>query len=372
MGKRRQKNYFDYSLVFIIIFLLCFGFVMLYSITSYSSQLETGSSTTVLFKQMMSTGLGLVVMTVVAMIPYGFYNHFALLGYVMAYVLILLVLTPIGLELNGARRWIVIAGQSFQPAEFVKIAVILFLAFLISKSSKQAGKLSYILKILGLVLPLAAMLVLITSNLSSAIIVFAIGFVMIFVASPKYSYFIGTVVIGGVSMVAALLLAGGYRLTRIKVWLNPENYAQEGGYQVLQGLYAIGSGGLWGKGLGRSVQKLGYVPEAENDMVFAIICEELGFAGAVAVIFLFGFMLWRFMIIASNANDLFGSLLVVGIMTHIAVQVVLNIAVVTNTIPNTGITLPFISYGGTSVLFLLMEMGIVLSVSRGIMQPEKL
>ncbi len=372
MGKKKQKTYFDYSLVFIIIFLLCLGFVMLYSITSYSSQLETGSSTTVLFKQMFSTSIGLFAMVVVALIPYDFYKHFALFSYVMTYILILLVLTPLGIERNGARRWIGIAGQSFQPAEFAKIAIILFLAFVISKTSKQAGKLSYILKMLGFVIPIAGMIVIITSNLSSAIIVFGIGFVMIFVASSKYSYFIGMVVVGGVSAAAALFLAGGYRLSRIMVWLNPEKYSQEGGYQVLQGLYAIGSGGLFGKGLGQSVQKLGYVPEAENDMVFAIICEELGFVGAVAVIILFVFMIWRFMIIASNAQDLFASLLVVGIMTHIAVQVVLNIAVVTNTIPNTGITLPFISYGGTSVLFLLTEMGMVLSISRGIMQPEKL
>ncbi len=157
-----------------------------------------------------------------------------------------------------------------------------------------------------------------------------------------------------------------YQLMRIHVWLNPEAYRQEGGYQVLQGLYAIGSGGLMGKGLGESIQKLGFVPEAQNDMVFSIICEELGIFGAVGIIFIFLFMVYRLMLIASNAPDLFGALLVVGVMGHIAIQVILNIAVVTNTIPNTGITLPFISYGGTSVVFLLVEMGMVLSVSNQI------
>ena len=150
------------------------------------------------------------------------------------------------------------------------------------------------------------------------------------------------------------------------VWRNPQAFATGSGYQVLQGLYAIGSGGLWGKGLGESIQKMGFLPEAQNDMVFSIICEELGLFGAVSVILIFLFMIYRFMVIANNAPDLFGSMLVVGVMGHIAIQVILNIAVVTNTIPNTGITLPFISYGGTSVLFLMVEMGMVLSVSNQI------
>ena len=157
-----------------------------------------------------------------------------------------------------------------------------------------------------------------------------------------------------------------YQYRRIEAWLNPESDPTDKGFQVLQGLYAIGSGGLVGQGLGESIQKLGFLPESQNDMIFAIICEELGLFGAVSIILIFLFMIYRFMIIANNAPDLFGALLVVGVMGHIAIQVILNIAVVTNTIPNTGITLPFISYGGTSVLFLLMEMGIVLSVSNQI------
>ena len=157
-----------------------------------------------------------------------------------------------------------------------------------------------------------------------------------------------------------------YQLSRIHVWLSPESYPMDGGYQVLQGLYAIGSGGLFGKGLGESIQKMGFVPEAQNDMIFSIICEELGLFGAVSVILILLFMIYRFMLIANNAPDLLGALIVVGVMAHIAIQVVLNIAVVTNTIPNTGITLPFISYGGTSVLFLMMEMGMVLGVSNHI------
>ena len=157
-----------------------------------------------------------------------------------------------------------------------------------------------------------------------------------------------------------------YQYRRIEAWLNPELDPEGKSFQVLQGLYAIGSGGLFGQGLGQSIQKLGFLPESQNDMIFAIICEELGLFGAISIILVFLFMIFRFMVIANNAPDLFGSLLVVGVMGHIAIQVVLNIAVVTNTIPNTGITLPFISYGGTSVLFIMMEMGIVLSVSNRI------
>ena len=159
---------------------------------------------------------------------------------------------------------------------------------------------------------------------------------------------------------------GGFRGTRILAWLNPEAYSDNTGFQTLQALYAIGSGGLWGKGLGQSMQKLGFLPEAQNDMVFSIICEELGLFGAFCVILLFVMLLWRMMVIANNAPDLFGALLVVGVMGHFAIQVVLNIAVVTNSIPNTGITLPFISYGGTSILFLMSEVGLVLNVSKSI------
>ena len=160
--------------------------------------------------------------------------------------------------------------------------------------------------------------------------------------------------------------SSSFRLRRILVWLHPEDYASGDGYQTIRALYAIGSGGFLGRGLGNSIQKLGSVPEAQNDMIFSIICEELGLFGAVCVILLFVLMLWRMMVIANNAKDLYGALLVTGIMSHIAIQVVLNIAVVTNTIPNTGVILPFISYGGTSLVFLMAEMGLALSVSKGI------
>ena len=194
-------------------------------------------------------------------------------------------------------------------------------------------------------------------------------------ASKRKTNFVVLILLGAAVVVAAIVIGPmlvkmgvlqAYQLNRIMVWQSPEAYASDGGFQVLQGLYAIGSGGIFGKGLGNSIQKLGFVPEAQNDMIFAIICEELGLFGAACLILLFLFMLYRFLVIANNAPDLMGSLIVIGAMSHIAIQVILNIAVVTNTIPNTGITLPFISYGGTSLLFLMLEMGLVLSVSNRI------
>lgn len=224
--------------------------------------------------------------------------------------------------------------------------------------------------------PLALFVML--NNLSSGIIICGIAFVMMFVACKRKWPFILVVVVLIVVIVfappvaIAMEKAGilhSYQLSRILVWKNPEAYPKSGGYQVLQGLYAIGSGGLFGKGFGESIQKLGFVPEAQNDMIFSIICEELGFVGATILMLVFLVLIWRFMVIAVHAPDLFGSLIAAGAMGHIAIQVILNVAVVTNTIPNTGITLPFISYGGTSVLFLLSEMGLVLAVSRW--QSEK-
>ena len=257
--------------------------------------------------------------------------------------------------------------------EFVKIALIVMLAAVITSMGNRINRLKSAMAVAGLALPLAGLIAM--NNLSSGIIVCGIVFVMLFVACKvKWPFFAMGAAAGGILAGAgpignALLQIGllkPYQFNRIEAWLNPESDPTGNGFQVLQGLYAIGSGGLVGQGLGESIQKLGFLPESQNDMIFAIICEELGLFGAVSIILIFLFMIYRFMVIANNAPDLLGAMLVVGVMGHIAIQVILNIAVVTNTIPNTGITLPFISYGGTSILFLLMEMGMVLSVSNQI------
>lgn len=374
-AKKKATSYFDYNLLFIIIFLIGFGFVMMYSTSSYNAQIKFGDSAYYLKKQMLASGIGIVVMLFVTFMDYHIWRRFAPVAYIGSIILILLVLSPLGMTLNGARRWIGIGTSlSFQPAEAAKLGLIVFLAYFIERKSKSIRRVGTYIMLLMFTGIIAGMIYVITDNLSSAIIVAGIGFVMLFVASPKYSHFIVTGVIAIAGFVLLMLfegiVKGSFRFDRIVVWLNPEKYPQEGGFQVLQALYAIGSGGILGKGLGNGIQKLGFVPEAQNDMIFTIICEELGLIGAIAVIGMFVFMIWRFMIIANNAPDLFGSMLVVGVLAHIAIQVVLNIAVVTNTIPNTGVTLPFISYGGTSVVFLMMEMGMVLSVSRRIRYEE--
>ena len=377
VGRKRggqQETFFDYTLLFIVLFLLGFGLVMLYSTSSYEASMEMGDSAYYLKKQVASTVLGLIVMMVIANIPYHFWERFAFLGYVVSVVLILLVLTPLGIEANGARRWINVFGISLQPAEVAKLAMILFLASLVCKMGRSIRTPKGFMIMLAAPLPICAEVYLVTKNLSSAIIIFGIAVLMVFVSSPDYKKFILIGLAGiAVCALAVYLIVNAadsdslsFRGGRILAWLDPEAYADGKGFQTLQALYAIGSGGIWGKGLGQSMQKLGFLPEAQNDMIFSIICEELGLFGATAVMLLFLLLIWRFMVIANNASDLFGAMLVVGVMGHIAIQVILNIAVVTNTITNTGISLPFISYGGSSVLFLLAEMGLVLSVGRGI------
>ena len=287
--------------------------------------------------------------------------HMLMRGAIPAYLISLGLsgaVLVVGDSYNGSRRWLSIGPLSFQPAEYAKLAVILLLAYLVSSRKKNQG-FATIFIVMGAVLPIVALVG--TNNLSTAVIILGIAVIMIFISNPRYLPFVW-IALAGVGFIAVFLSMQQYRLERLAVWKDPENFDK--GFQTVQGLYAIGSGGVFGKGLGNSNQKLGFVPEAQNDMIFSVICEELGLVGASILILVFGFMLWRFMIIATRAADLFGALIAAGIMGHIALQVILNVAVVTNTIPNTGITLPFISYGGTSVLFLLSEMGLALSVSR--------
>lgn len=365
--KSRQKGtaYFDYNLLFIIIFLLCFGLVMLYSSSSYTSANKYGDSAHYLKLQVRNILVGIFPMILLARVDYRIWRKMGGFAYLVSFLLCVLVMLPIpGLvrSSHGQSRWLNLGPFSFQPSELAKLAVIIFLAMLIEKIPKKLDKFTSLLKVGLLLIPLLGVVA--YSNLSTAVIIFGIAVCMLFVASPKYGQFI-IVGILGVAFVIAFIFLASYRSTRVDAWRHPET-AGDAGFQTLMGLYAIGSGKLFGKGLGQSLQKMGNVPEAQNDMIFSIICEELGLFGAVCVILLFILLLWRMMIIANNARDLYGALLVSGIMSHIAIQVILNIAVVTNTIPNTGVILPFISYGGTSLVFLMGEMGLVLSVSRGI------
>ena len=368
---KQEEFFFDYTLLFIVLFLLVFGLVMLYSVSSYKAALDyKGDSAYYLKKQAAATVLGLIAMFVVAYIDYHDWERLAVVGYVVSIIGIGLVKSPIGKTTKGASRWILIGPISIQPAEIAKLAMILFLAVMVCKMGKSIRTWKGFFTIMLMPTPVALMIWKLTNNMSSAIIVMGIAILMVFVATPDYKKYILFAIAGAAGAAGIVMYivhnagkGSGFRGERVLAWIDPQAYASGKGFQTLQALYAIGSGGLLGKGLGRSMQKLGFLPEPQNDMIFSIICEELGLFGAFAIILLFVLLLWRFMIVANNAPDLFGALLVVGVLGHIAIQVILNIAVVTKSIPNTGISLPFISYGGTSVLFLLVEIGLVLSVS---------
>ena len=375
--RARVKNsirYFDYSLVASMVFLICFGLVMLYSASAYAAQVDYGDSMYYFKRQILFCLAGAVGAYLISLIDYHIWSKLAKRIFFLSLILMALVQTPLGKEVNGARRWLRLPfSQQLQPSELAKIAVILFIPVVICQVGKQINTLAGIVRVLCWGALSAACVFFLTENLSTAIIVFGISFLMVFIVHPKKALFIVPVVAG----VAAVLLIpmllgplveagdfeGNFRLGRLLVWLDPERYSSGIGYQVVQGLYAVGSGGFFGKGLGNSAQKQ-FIPEVQNDMILSVICEELGVFGAIMVLLVFGLLLYRLMVIAQNAPDMYGALVASGIFCHIALQVILNVAVVINLIPNTGITLPFISYGGTSILFLMAEMGLALGISR--------
>ena len=369
--REKGKPYYDYDLLLVIIFLMCFGLVMLYSSSAYSAQNDYNNDMFFFTRQAIIGIIGFIAMFIVSKIDYHLYGAYAKEFFWFSMFLMALVQTPLGKTVNGARRWIRLpGGLSLQPAEFTKIAVILFIAYEICLFGQKAKKWDGIKILLGYGLVATLGVFLLTDNLSTAIIVFAITCILIFVVHPKTKPFVaGVIVVGIVGIIGIIFLkytlaeSDNFRMRRIIAWLNPEANADTDSYQFLQGLYAIGSGGFFGKGLGNSTQKLHAIPEAQNDMILAVICEELGVFGAIIILCLFAFMLYRLLFIARNAPDLYGALIATGIFAHIALQVTLNIGVVTGLLPTTGVTLPFISYGGTAIVILLAEMGIALGIS---------
>lgn len=368
-ANKRMHSYYDYSLLFLILFLVCFGLVMIYSTSSYNAQRIYGNATHFLERQALFAGFGILVMLMVSKIDYRLLAKklpiirikpvYAL--YILSVALQIFVLI-FGAEVNGSKRWIDMGPLGrFQPSELSKIAVILFTAYIVNLAPKKLDKFRGFLRVALFIAPLLGLIV--KENFSTALIATMIMVSISFVASKKKAYFIFLGVILG-AIGSLLIFFVSYRSDRIDAWLHVET--ADNGYQILQGLYAIASGGIFGKGLGESMQKLGFIPESHNDMIFSVICEELGLFGAIALILLFILLIWRIFIIAINASDLFGGLIATGVLAHIATQVLINVAVVTNSIPSTGIPLPFISYGGSSVMVILFEMGIVLSVSNQI------
>ena len=370
-----RPTYIDYQFILAVFFLISFGLIMLYSASAYSGVQKFDTDMFYFGGQLKMTIVGIVAMIFVSKIEYHQFGIYSKLIYIVSIFLMFLVRTPLGDTRYGARRWLKIpgTGKTIQPSEAAKIAIIVFTAYLICYAIKKISKSKGFIPIMVMAGFTGICVRFFTDNLSTAIIVVGIPFVMMFVAYPDWRPFVRCFILAAILGVIAIILAlntadadVSFRLTRILTWLDQEKYSGEGGYQVLQGLYAIGSGGFWGKGLGNSTQKLGVIPEVQNDMILSIICEELGIFGVLLILALFGYLIYRMVYIAQNAPDLFGTLIVVGVIAHISIQVILNIAVVTNFIPTTGITLPFFSFGGTSIVFLLMEIGMVMGVARKI------
>lgn len=358
-----KSDFFDYSLLFIVLFLVAFGLVMIYSTSSYTAELKTGNPAYYLKRQGIFAVLGIIAMLVVSRIDYHWWKKWSKLM-MMGIIVLLVVVILFGAKSHGATRWIELGPIRFQPSEVAKIVIILYTAHLSTIWAARIGDFK-VLVVKVMFWPMGAVALIAAENLSTGIICAAIIVMIVFITSPKVKQFLGIGGLVAIMMVIFLMIAS-YRMTRIKVWFHPEKYASTDGFQTLQALYAIGSGGIFGKGLGQSIQKLDFLPESHNDYIFSIICEELGLFGAACVIAVFVLLIWRCMMIAMSAPDLYGALIVVGVITHIAVQALLNVAVVTNSMPPTGVPLPFISYGGTALFFLLAEVGLVLSVARQI------
>lgn len=376
-------QHYDHKLLITILVLCCFGLVMVYSSSAYVASTTGKGEFYFVIREAVFMAVGIVGMLFISKLNYHWFVKFTAPVYLLSILLMCLTdFTGLGVEINGQKRWInlipgVKSTPTYQPTEIVKIALILVFAYMINRCVKNIDRIPVMVTMILMMAPLAGLVVI--NNLSSGIIIAGIGCFMYFIASKRKKLYWG-LLIAATALVALIYfdteilvkthLVKAYQLTRILVWKDPSVDPLNKGFQVLQGLYAIGSGGLFGKGLGSSVQKLGFIPESHNDMIFSIICEELGIFGAACVIGLFAYMIYRFVYIILRAPDLYGAMIVSGVMIHIALQVILNIAVVTNTIPNTGVTLPFISYGGTSVAILLAEMGMVLSVSNQIIYEK--
>ena len=377
----RQMDRLDFRVIACLILLNAFGLIMIYSASAYGCSMskEYGfDSAYLLKKQAIFVVLGFVAMLLVRRINYNWFRKLSVPIFIAGIVMIFLLKTSLGVSSHGATRWLKIGPMQVQVAEIVKIALVIALAAFITKYQEQIQRIPVMVLYVWILLTgIPAILVYeLSDNLSSAIILIGIAYLLTFVMTNHPIFHI---VLGG-GAVAGIVVARNYlmqhlptqaqldkmqfRYGRIYAWLSPETYADSYGFQPLQGLYAVASGGLIGRGLGNSIQKLEKIPEAQNDMIFSIVCEELGIVGAGVLLAMFAFLVYHLIRIAANSENTFGRVLTLGIAFHIALQVLINVGVVLTMIPNTGVSLPFISYGGSAVLFTMIEMGMALSVDR--------
>lgn len=358
------NNPIDFTLVITILLLLTIGLIMVLSASSPSALSESGDSYKYFSKQLLFAIFGIVAMIFISKIDYRFYKKFYKHAWWISLVLLVLV-KVIGKNINGSQRWIYLSETlSFQPSELVKILMIVFYAGILTKNRDILGKYKDgFIKHLLMLAPIIGLLML-QPHFSASIVIVGICSIMMIVAGCKFRHFAFTAGSIGIPIIIALILFSPYRLQRVVTFLDPWQDPTDTGWQVIQSLYAIGSGGLFGAGLGESKQKYLYIPEPHNDFIFSILGEEMGFIGCAIVLILFAIFIWRGVLIAMKAPDMFGSLIAVGITALVAIQVIINVAVVTSSMPATGMPLPFFSYGGTALFVLLCEMGVLLNVSR--------
>lgn len=380
-----RRSGFDPVFFILVLVLMLFGSVMVFSASYADALARFGDSFYFAKRQMVFVFLGLIIMPLVSAIPYKFFFNTAYILYAVSLGLLGAVLVY-GFASGGAQRWFEIFGISVQPSEIAKVTLVIALARYMSlnkdkiiayrrnaalhglenrKLRKKNSRDSFVYGVLFPFLFIGGIdvLVLLEKHISGLVIITLIGGLVMFYSGSRVRDLLPIVILG-VSVVVLLIVLFPYASRRVAVWLNPYEYKLDGGWQTIQGLYAIGSGGPFGLGLGQSRLKYSYVSQPHNDFIFTIVCEELGFIGACALILLFGLLVWRGILISRRAPDAFASIVAFGISAHLAIQVLLNIAVVTNSIPNTGIALPFFSYGGSSLIVLAAEMGIMLSISR--------
>ncbi|MBQ9657720.1 MAG: putative lipid II flippase FtsW [Clostridia bacterium] len=373
MGKKTKKtkrfswflnNPVDFTLVIVVIILLSLGLIMVLSASSPKSLSEYGTSYQFFIKQLIFAVLGVIAMMMISKIDYRFYQKFYKVAWILSALLLVAVML-VGKEVNNAKRWIYITKTlSFQPSEIVKILMIIFYAGILTKNKDDLGNFwSGLVKHICMLAPIIVLLML-QPHFSASIVIIGTSCIMMIMAGCKMWQFLASGLSVGIPLIVVLVKSAAYRLERVTTFLDPWSNPTDEGWQVIQSLYAIGSGGLFGSGLGESKQKYLYLPEPHNDFIFSVLAEELGFIGCAIVIILFAIFIWRGILIAMKAPEMFGSLIAIGITSLIGIQVVINIAVVTSSMPATGMPLPFFSYGGTALFILLCEVGILLNISR--------